>query len=102
MSNVKIVAKIRYSVEGDLYGKIIFIQDGEYWADDQNYGDDPLEKMTEKDLDMDTSFSLGIAADKPIRHHREDPGQRHGPGTVLHHAVLPAVSGLPAECVPPP
>ena len=66
MSNVKIVAKIRYSVEGDLYGKIIFIQDGEYWADDQNYGDDPLEEMTEKDLDMDTSFSLGIAADKPI------------------------------------
>ena len=50
MSNVKIVAKIRYSVEGDLYGKIIFIQDGEYWADDQNYGDDPLEEMTEKDF----------------------------------------------------
>lgn len=66
MSNVKIVAKIRYSVGGDLYGKIIFIQDGEYWADDQNYGDDPLEKMTEKSLDMDTSFSLDIDADKPI------------------------------------
>ena len=66
MSNVKIVAKIRYYVEGGCYGHVVYIKDGEYWVDDQNYADDPLEEMTEKDLDMDTSFSLGIAADKPI------------------------------------
>ena len=66
MSNVKIVAKIRYYVEGGCYGHVVYIKDGEYWVDDQNYADDPLEGLTEESLDMYTSMCLGISADKPV------------------------------------
>ena len=62
-------ALIKYYVEGEIYGKVVFVYNGQYCVDQDNYGDidfDNVRNYTEDDLNPDICYELGVDADKPI------------------------------------
>ena len=75
MDETKIVALIKYHVEGDLYGKIVFTYDGQYCVEQDNYGDITLEQAKHFGLGSDAvemCYELGVDASTPIEDCEQD------------------------------
>ena len=69
MEKVSVKAVIKYDVEGDLYGKIVFAYDNQYCVYDENWGDVEFESVKDSadSIDLDNPYyELGVAADVPV------------------------------------
>ena len=72
----RIVALLKYYVEGELYSKYVFVHDGNYCVDAENHGDisfaDCDIREDEKWLDFDECYCLGISSDIPVSQCEQD------------------------------
>ncbi len=62
-------AVIKYDVEGEIFGKVVFVYDGQYCVDVENNGDIDFEEVknyTLEDFDLSMCYELGLDADIPV------------------------------------
>ena len=62
-------AIIKYDVEGEIFGKVVFVYDGQYCVDVDNNGDIDFEKVknyTLENFDLSMCYELGLDADIPV------------------------------------
>ena len=62
-------AVIKYDVEGEIFGKVVFVYDGQYCVDIDNNGDIDFEKVkkyTLENFDLSMCYELGLDADIPV------------------------------------
>lgn len=69
MEQVSVKAVIKYEVEGDIYGKIVFAYDNQYCVLDENWGDVEFESVKDQADSIDLNqpyYELGVTADAPV------------------------------------
>ncbi len=62
-------AVIKYDVEGEIFGKVVFVYDGQYCVDVDNNGDIDFEKVknyTLENFELSMCYELGLDADIPV------------------------------------
>lgn len=62
-------AVIKYDVEGEIFGKVVFVYDGQYCVDVENNGDIDFEEVknyTLENFDLSMCYELGLDADIPV------------------------------------